>query len=167
MNIIEYLRTAIFTTLYEMDSDVDTVLNEMEMEIREGIAQELEDLVGADRPVKSWGVPTSAHVFARSVALTQLDPNMQQEYFRGAANCVRGRHLATDDEWADQAEAMKMRVLETFTVLYPSLPDYSDEGLSKADVRNVITAYEMERSRQAQLAIEQEKKEERLREWNS
>lgn len=162
MNIMEYLEEELGSYVaYREDPGVrEMIFSNMEIRIREGIAQEIEDLVGDRKPVKNWGVPNSAAAFAQSTAITPSNPAIQQEYFRGAANCVRGKHLATDDDWNDQAEAMKNRTLDSFAEDFIKLPEYSMSGLSKADVRNIVHAHE------TGLALKAERREERLREWN-
>lgn len=140
---------------------LNQVLSGMEINIREGIAQELEELVGNTKPVKNWGVPNSAAVFAQTTAITPTNPAIQQEYFRAAANCVRGRHMATEDDWHEQAEAMKHRMIDHFAAEYGKLPEYSATGIDRLDIVNVVEAHEKA------LALEAEKVEERRREWNS
>lgn len=143
------------------NSGLTEVLSQMEVAIREGIAQELEELVGNTKPVKNWGVPNSAAVFAQTTAITPTNPAIQQEYFRAAANCVRGRHMATEDDWHEQAEAMKHRMIDHFAAEYGKLPEYSATGIDRLDIVNVVEAHEKA------LALEAEKAEERRREWNS
>jgi len=143
------------------NSGLMEVLSQMEIAIREGIAQELEDLVGNQKPVKNWGVPNSAAVFAQTTAITPTNPAIQQEYFRAAANVVRGKHLATEDDWHEQAEAMKHRWIDNFAAEYGKLPEYSTTGMDRLDIANIVNAHENA------LALEAEKAEERRREWNS
>ena len=140
---------------------LNEVLSGMELSIREGIAQEIEDLVANHKPVKNWGVPNSAAVFAQTTAITPTNPAIQQEYFRAAANVVRGKHLATEDDWHEQAEAMKHRWIDNFASEYGKLPEYSATGMDRLDIANIVNAHENA------LALEAEKAEERKREWNS
>jgi hypothetical protein len=165
MNIIEYLEKHASTlgALGEAcvsQASRQQILSEIEMDIREGIAQELEELVANHKPVKNWGVPNSAAVFAQTTAITPTNPAIQQEYFRAAANCVRGRHMATEDDWHEQAEAMKHRWIDNFASEYAKLPEYAVSSLDKLDVANIVNAHEN------QIALENEAQTERLREWN-
>lgn len=76
--------------------------NEIELEIREGIAQEIEDMVSPLVQYKLHGMPSSAELSA--------DPaGIQQDHFRGAANVVRGKDPATEADWDGQSVAMNMR----------------------------------------------------------
>lgn len=95
MNIMDYLLN-MGLGLTENQANI------IELEIREGIAQEIEDLVSPLVAYKMHGVPASA--------VLALDPaGIQQDHFRGAANCVRGKEMATEADWDGQAAAMNLR----------------------------------------------------------
>lgn len=89
------------------------LFSQIEMEIRAGIAAELEDLVQQNRRFYPHGLPTEV---TKLDCTTYIPPslfgNIQQEFFRAAAMCVLGKGKATPDDWHMQAEAMRRRAAE-------------------------------------------------------
>lgn len=109
MNIMDYLLNA-GLGLTENQANI------MELEIREGIAQELEDLVNLHVPFKIHGIPASAEIHTDGPA------GMQQDHFRGAANVVRGKDPATEADWDGQAAAMAQRRRQAIERMLFSMP---------------------------------------------
>jgi hypothetical protein len=121
------------------DKAVQYALSIIEMRIREGIAQELEELVLASQPFAFHGIPAT-----HEVAMDML--GLQQDVMRGAANCVRGKDPATEDDWGRQTERMKAMA---------QLKALKDD---KAEMMAMPTDADLQRK--------YDDRQDRLREWN-
>jgi hypothetical protein len=143
MNIMEFLR-GVLPSIERAEAaggtDLQDMLSRCEVAIREGIAQELEQLVIASAPVALHGIPASA--------LAAANPSeLQQDIIRGAANVVRGKDPATEYDWARQAERMKaMQQLDQ---------------MKKDQVGDVFPM-----PSDAELQRRYDDRQDRLREWN-
>jgi hypothetical protein len=145
MNIMEYLRETIPALVAAgnpeglSDEQAHEALSVMETIIREGIAQELEELVLANQPFAFHGIPAT-----HGVALDML--GLQQDVMRGAANCIRGKNPATEDDWGRQTERMKAMA---------QLKALKDD---KAEMMSMPTDADLQRK--------YDDRQDRLREWN-
>lgn len=154
MNIIEYLEQRISALVAAAEAGQlseaqgHEVLNLMEMEIREGIAQELEQLVIGNAPVMMHGIP-GTQPYPISI------PEMHQDIIRGAANVIRGKDPVTEDDWGKQSERMQAMAQLAELKKTPPAPKWPISG---AEIFPMPTDAEL------QLKFEQD--EERKREWN-
>jgi hypothetical protein len=145
MNIMNYLENAIIALVAAgsleglSDEQAHEALSVMETMIREGIAQELEELVLEGSEVSLHGIPAT---------LTAPDSvfALQQDIMRGAANCVRGKDPATADDWGRQTERMKAMA---------QLKALKDD---KAELMAMPTDADLQRK--------YDDRQDRLREWN-
>lgn len=162
MNIIEYLKKYIdpVKAWPGMRLNVpaqESLFSRMEMEIREGIAAELEALVAAGAAPKPHGIPMS-------VSAADNPFQFQQDIIRGAANVVRGKNPATEQDWEDQAERMRLAALEKDAAADPrhaamlkGLDGMFQMPGTPSGAPDAIAALE---------TLQAERRAERLREWN-
>ena len=122
------------------------LLSRMELEIREGIARELEVLVQSNAEPHWHGMPEGAGVETSRALPPSLFYPAQQDFFRAAANVVRGKVKATDDDWDQQAARMGRHdlMLDGLQGMF-QMPDEKDDPAA---------------------AAKHERTMERIREWN-
>jgi hypothetical protein len=122
------------------------------MDIREGIAQELEQLVAGGEVPRWHGIPGSA--------VSGGGPfELQQDVMRGAANVIRGKDPATEADWLRQQERLKamaqLRDMQKGTASVFIVPG---EFTENADMPPMPSDADLQRKF--------DEREERLREWN-
>lgn len=120
-------------------ADVDKAYSDMEIAIREGIAQELEQLVAPSAVPRPHGMATPPDLGGAFYLV-------QQDFFRAAANVVRGKEHATEDDWGRQSERMK------------AMAELDALRKEKAEIFPMPTDAELQRKFDDQ--------QDRMREWN-